>query len=346
MDIERVLLIFMVIVLHYNNRAMGGALTYGYVGGVIEVLVRFSQSLSICAVDAFLILSGYFSATGTYTLRGCIRKSVWLLMTCSFYRVIGYLIYALAVTGDFSIKTLVAYIIPANWYVCMFVTVIMLCPYLNKLLGLLGTKSRRELIGVMSVLFCVVPTVVSLGSDILGVNLQGLATITMDGDIDGFTIVSFVYCYCLGYCIRQEKKICDQNRAIYYLAIYLVSAMAATSISYYTEKVWSYSGIFTVICALALTLFFTKIRVGNEIIGKLASAIGGCGLGIFVWHTMPLMIFGYWVHMGIDSIGTGTARYLGNFWISTLSMYLLSAVWVYACRCVVRIIRSKTKSKA
>jgi len=170
MDLERVILIFMVIVLHYNNRAMGGALTYGYVGGVVEALVRFSESLCICAVNAFLLLSGYFAAGG-YSAGLNFKKAVWLLASCSFYRVVGYTIYALRITGDFSFRTFVAYIIPSNWYVCLFVAVLLLSPYINRLMGLLGEKSRREFIAVLSILFCVIPSVVTFGSEILGADL-------------------------------------------------------------------------------------------------------------------------------------------------------------------------------
>lgn len=339
MDIERVLLIFMVIVLHYNNRAMGGALNYGYVGGIVEFLVRLSESMCICAVDAFLILSGYFAAGG-FGSSNNIRKSISLLASCSFYRVVGYVIYATFVTGGFSVRTFVAYLIPSNWYVCLFATVLLLSPYINRLMGLLGDRSRREFIITTSVLFVVVPTFVSLVTDILNVDLSGLATITLNGDIDGFTIVCFIFCYCLGYFLRKEKDYCDKISIVNYCVIFLCTSLVATVISYKSERVWSYSDIFTVLEAVTLTLAFSKLNVRSVRVGKIFSEIGKCGLGIFVWHTMPLMIFGFWVHLNIDQISNGNVwQYIGNFWVATLSMYALSLVWVWSAGKLTKVVR-------
>jgi len=226
--------------------------------------------------------------------------------------------------------------------VCLFVTVLLLSPFVNKALGLLGTKGRRELVAVMTVVFCIIPSAVTVVEELAGVNLQGLATITFQGDIEGFTIVSFIYCYVLGYFIRHDAEIFDRVPGWNYLAIFFFATCLSAGISYYTEKVWSYSGILKVLQALSLTLAFTKLPLSNDKIGRLFSAIGGCGLGIFVWHTMPLMIFGYWVHFNIDTIGTqGMGHYLLNFSIATLSMYVLSFAWVYICRSIVSMIKKR-----
>lgn len=341
MDLERVLLIFMVIVLHYNNRGMGGALNFGAADKSVDMLVRLSQSLCICAVNAFLILSGLFTVSEKIPY----RKAIWLLVTCSFYRVIGYIVYVVAVTGDFSVRTLVAYIIPSNWYVCLFVTVMLVAPFINSLFDKLEVGKRRELMAVLTVLFVIVPSFSAIASDIAGVDLSGLATITLNGDISGFTITSFIYCYCLGRFIRFEKENILKLSKYIWPVIFVVCAALATLLSYKTESVWSYSCFITVAEAFALTNIFLQVKIKNEKFGTVISAVGGCGLGIFIWHTMPVMIYGYWVHWNIDKIGElGVSAYIINLFGATVTMYLLSFAWVYLCRVVVGLIKKRTRN--
>ena len=57
-ELLRIILILMVILLHYNNRIMGGAL--GYAQGASHTLLLFLESISICAVNCFMIISGFF----------------------------------------------------------------------------------------------------------------------------------------------------------------------------------------------------------------------------------------------------------------------------------------------
>lgn len=338
MDIQRVLLIFMVIVLHYNNRGMGGALNYAATGGAGEILLRLSESLCICAVDCFLILSGYFSAykEGTKPY----GKAVFLLCACSFYRTVSYLIYSLLVVHDFSVKTLCGYIIPSNWFVCLFVTVLILSPFINRLLRSLDDHQLNELMLVSTILFVLVPSLTSMVTDVFEVNLLGVSTITVNGDIEGFTIISFLYSYLLGFFIRVRREWISKRPAYIYLLIYAVCACISAGISLKTETVWSYSGIFTVICAASLSAFFSQIRFTNEKAGKILSAIGGCGLGVFVWHTSPLMLYGLWVHFEIYRIAEESIGfYLFNMLTATGTMLVLSLVWVLLVRAVVSRIK-------
>ena len=340
MDLERVLLIFLVIVLHYNNRDMGGALNAVSSGTGPEVFIRITQSLAICAVDAFVISSGYFAArkrevsagididAGRITIPW--RKAIWLLVTCSFYRTVGYILYVAWITHDFSPRVLIGYMIPNNWFVCLFVTLLLLSPYIDKVLG--GVNTSR-LVCLMTVLFSVLPTIVSLAGDLGGVNISGLATVTWKGDLSGFNIALFVYMYCLGYVLRAGRDYWDRFPAWFYLVMYVLASCLTAALSRFTESIWNYSSVTVVLEAVMLTLAFTRIRIGSETVGRLISAVGGCSLGIFIWHTMPLMIFGLWSRFDIP----------GDFAAATLSMFGLSFIWVFICRSVSSIVRSRMR---
>ena len=343
MDLERVLLIFLVIVLHFNNRDMGGALMTMGAGLSAEIFVRLTQSFAICAVDAFIISAGYFSArkseaAGAASSAGTSgsavdaagvsavpwRKAVWLLVTCSFYRVIGYLVYSLFITHDFSVRVFCGYVIPNNWFVCLFVTLLLLSPFIRKIPA-----------GVLIVLFAVVPTVVSFAADLGGVNLNGLSTVTWQGDMSGFNIGLFICCFCTGYALYEHRDYWDRFSAWFYLAMYILGACLTAALSRLTESAWNYSCVTVVFEAVMLTLLFTRIQIGNDRVGRVIGAVSGCSLGIFVWHTMPLMFIGLWSRFDVPG-AAGTSRMIPVFMGGTLAMFGLSFVWIYVCRLVSR----------
>lgn len=338
MDLERVLLIFLVIVLHFNNRDMGGALNHMGDSIGMEASIRLMQSLAICAVDAFIISSGYFAArkreiaaagstAGTGNIVIPWRKALWLLAACSFYRTVGYLVYVLWITHDFSVRVLCGYLVPNNWFVCLFVTLLLISPYIDRVLD----SGLRTLIGVMTLLFSVVPTIVSFAGDLAGVDVRGLATVTWQGDGSGFNIALFVYMYCMGYALRVYRDYWDRFPAWFYLVMYVLTSCLSAAVSRITESVWNYSSVTVVLSAVMLTLLFTRIRITSDRIGSVISAIGGCSLGIFIWHTMPLMIFGLWSRFNIPS----------SFVSATCAMYALSFVWVFAVRSITGFVRGR-----
>ena len=51
----------MIIMLHYNNGAMGGALANIHSGTFPYYFVHFTESLSSVAVNVFILITGYFS---------------------------------------------------------------------------------------------------------------------------------------------------------------------------------------------------------------------------------------------------------------------------------------------
>ena len=359
MDIERIILALFVIVLHFNNRDMGGALNFVSEGLAQEIFIRFTESMAICAVDCFVILSGYFAVGGNGKINIPYKKAILLLATCSFYRVTGYVAYVAMISHDFSIKTFSGYLIPSNWFACLFVTLLLLSPFIIRLTEVIDDKAFNTLTGLVLILFVVVPTVTDLGSDLGGVNLNGLSTVTFTGDSSGFNIALFVAMYVLGMWLRRKSEYFNRFSAWTYFAAFILFALLITVVSHITEVVWAYSDILVVCEAVVFTLMFTRMRSAGEraaetstsgsgervdrasargeSIGKVITTLAGCSYGIFIWHTMPVMIFGLWPHFDIPghfAAGSGIGSMLACFAVAILSMYILSLIWVLACRLV------------
>lgn len=336
MDLERILLSVFVIILHFNNQDMGGALKYISGGITTQIFVRCAQSAAICAVDGFVILSGYFSG---HSGRIPYPKAAVLLLTCSFYRVIGYICHVIFITRDFSVRLFLGYLIPSNWFVCLFVTLLLLTPFILR--SIEGAEYKRNLsllTGILFILFVIIPTVTSLGSDMGGVNLNGLATVTYAGDEGGFNIALFVCLYCLGMLLRASMDYLSRFGWWRYLICYMLFVALDAAVSHFSLRAWDYSNVMVVMEAVSLTLMFAMIKSPGEKTGRIISAVAGCSLGVFIWHTMPVMIFGLWSRFNIAAaFESGDMWRIAKFFLSAVfSMYLLSLVWVLICRYALR----------
>ncbi|MCR5595353.1 MAG: acyltransferase family protein [Lachnospiraceae bacterium] len=345
MDLERLILTVFVVITHYNNRDMGGALNFIPKGTAYEILIRVAESIAMCSVDAFLILSGYFAAkkaeSGQDPKTGIklpYRKAIWLLLTCSFYRVTGYICYLIFVTpGEFSLRTLIGYIIPNNWYVGLFVTILLLSPFIDRLLAGMDDRGIKVLTGVLLLLFCAVPMFVTFVAENMGADVSGLSTVTWHGDSMGFNICVFLTCYVVGYMLRKWNSYLDRFKFSFYMILFLLTVSLTAALSHFAESIWYYSSLMIVFEAAVFTLAFTRISISDGIIGKAISILGGGSLGVFLWHTMPVMFVGLWGRFDLYAASEiGFGAFVGTCTAAIAIMYLASMVWVVLCRTLTR----------
>ena len=59
-DLLKIFCMFGVIILHYNNSTIGKAFTYAPLHSMRSYMLYFLQTVSISAVDVFVLISGYF----------------------------------------------------------------------------------------------------------------------------------------------------------------------------------------------------------------------------------------------------------------------------------------------
>ena len=98
-ELLRIVLMFMVILLHFNNGSMGGAFNYVKNLPVNSFVLYFFESLSICAVNCFMIISGYFLA---YNKTVKLSKIVDLLFIVILYNLFDLILAILLKENVFS----------------------------------------------------------------------------------------------------------------------------------------------------------------------------------------------------------------------------------------------------
>ena len=87
-ELLRCILMFMVVLLHYNNEAMGKAFSYVVPGSWNYYFLYFVESLAIIGTNGFVLLTGYFSWKKD---QASLRKPVGLLLYVIAYNLLFYI---------------------------------------------------------------------------------------------------------------------------------------------------------------------------------------------------------------------------------------------------------------
>lgn len=280
-EILRIILILMVIVLHYNNKDMGGALKYVQSGSFNELVLRFIESASDCAVDAFIIISGFFMVNRKKTN---LLKPIVLFLTVSFYQIIVYILLCAIGFESFSVLRILIKVIPLNWYITLYAVLYLISPLINFVINGLSKIELRKYLILGIVIFSILLTVVDVSKGYFGLDrIPGISTISIYGNEQGYTIVNFILLYSIGAYIN--KYIGKVNKRGKYTLALILSTLIITFGSYFTEEFWNYNNIFIIINATLLVLLFKDINLGCK---KAINYISESVLGIYIIHSILL----------------------------------------------------------
>ena len=274
-ELLKVLSILMVIVLHYFNGGMGGGLLNVPRGSFNFYAMNFLESMSIVAVNCFVLVSGYFMIDKKQVK---VRKFVNLIGINVFYGLLMYAIKVIfvATQGNFEIdiKGLAKAIIPfhgAKWFVGSYSVLFLLSPYLNILLNQLSKKQFIQLLFVLVISFSVIPTILP----IISYNDRG------------YGVLSFILLYCIGaYLKTYPLKL--KSKALF-LGIYLLSTSATYVLLLYLGEssfALNYNTIFNITSSVSLLLFFSRITFHSRNINFLSSF----SFAVYLIHTDSAII--------------------------------------------------------
>lgn len=254
-ELFRILLILMVIILHYFNAGMGGALGHTASGSINYYFVHLIESLSIVAVNGFVLITGYFSYK-----KGNVQvsKVTNLVLVMIFW---GLLLSLLTVfvlhPENIENKQVIKDIIKAatnQWFVIIYCILYLLIPFLNKIINNINQSSYKVLLVIGLIFFYLWPSFYTK----ITVN---------DG---GYGIINFVYLYFIGAYIKKYHE--DDKHIFSPFIIYIGCALITTLASLKIGRVWDYNFIFNLIGSVALFELFRSINIKhNKVINKLAT---------------------------------------------------------------------------
>ena len=160
-ELLRILTALFVVMLHYND---GRAFTYAASGSPQRYVLFGIESIGICAVDLFILISGYFLATSQ---RRSVLKPLELLVQVVAFSEANYIGRTLLAGSALSIKRIILCAIPNNYFVILYSALYLISPYINKVFQNLTKQKWNQLIITLLLLFSVWPVLVDFSEEIL-----------------------------------------------------------------------------------------------------------------------------------------------------------------------------------
>lgn len=335
-ELLRALLVFMVIVLHYNNGEMGGGFRYAI--GTSFALLQLTEALCICAVNCFVLISAYFLSQ---TSKRSVRKPISLLCMVIGYQILSYILQVALVEGVvFQFRALLSCFIPASssWFVTLFCVLYMISPYINPLFEALDKKQLERCIVLCLIFFVIYPTLLENGLSIFAGTEEyyGLGTVTAAGSWSGYTIVNFVVLYLIGgylhkYPVKYKSFHCILGFLLATACDFLLARVGGSYIAY--------SNFFVVL--QAVTLFLAFLYWEFKYI-PIINFVSKSAFGIYLLHTSSFMLVNFWGYFKIPQYCTqGVGTVALHVLLSCVAMYLVCL----AIDIVRRLVREALKNQ-
>lgn len=296
-ELLRILALFGVVVLHFNS----AALPFTEPNSSNRLMLFSTECIFICAVNLFMLISGYFMCTSQ---RRSIVKILELFVMLYAVKI------GLTALSQFSSHTFnpKAYIsVPNNYFLILYSTVYLISPYVNITLK----KLNHRQLTIMMILLLSLFSIWNIGCDLLGEirgeEFNGLTTIGMYGAQQGFTVVNFLLCYIVGAYLRIteiDKKITTSK--LFLLLLLCIGIIFLWSL--FNERVqgiglrsaWEYCNPFVILEAVLSFCLFKRLHFHSKWVNRIAKSSFMC----FLFHQRLLNTIPYemWVKKSTISL--------------------------------------------
>lgn len=297
-ELLRIIAACMVVLLHYND---GHA--FAYVADVANAdtkrfLLFFFESACVCAVDLFMLISGYFM---------CRSQKRTLIKPFDLYLQYFLLHSALSVLSQIGnwegpvklIKSILVHSVLNNYFVVLYIVVYFISPFVNLLLNKLDKTQWKKLLIILGFAFSIYAVGTDVYREIFDVEPMGMSTITAWGNYQGFNIVNFTLMYIIGAYLRmlndQGHKLFSVRKSKMFLiwladiALIFAWSLICQKLSHHgLRSSWVYHNPFVILSAVLLFVMFSKMKFSNRIINGLAKSSFTC----FLFHGYLLPYIG------------------------------------------------------
>ncbi len=330
-----------VVLLHYNNSNIGGGFANASGLSANQFVMVFFESISICTVNLFVLISGYFMKSSS---KADLLKPVKLLSMYVVFELTAYLIKELPSGEPFSISTFADYFSPSYWFIFVYIALYILAPYINLMWSHLNRKKQKQLLIIFIALFSIYPIALEVityasknsiwGMESVSSNgmMQGISSIGLFGSGAGYTIVNFILMYLIGCYLRDieedGKKFKNGTLAVL-LIINVALIIYWTYLEFFVfsgaidgTTSWYYDSPFVISEAVLIFLVFKNMKIKkNKVINILASASFPTYLihiNLLEYFNIPMFVQGNTWILILHIIGTTIAIYLISFAIYEL----------------------------
>lgn len=315
-ELLRIVSMFLVLMVHFNFLALGNPTLDELSGNRIVILSRvFLESLSICCVNVFILISGYFG------IRANTKGVINFLFQCGFFAAIIFLFHSLS-SGCISFSGIgVRSILNFNWFIVSYLGLYLISPVLN---AFVDNTSKRVQETVLVTFF------------LFQIAFGFLTEWSKEFNL-GYSILSFMGLYLIARYINVWKPKFAQLHKSSYLYIYIGSAILISASWYVCISmgvgltIFSYNNPLVIIEALALLLLFCKLKINSPIINRIAKS----SFAVFLLHTnvfigpthiYPFLKTQYSYYLECNNSVWGGVILLAKFFAIMVWVYVISIV--------------------
>ncbi|MGN0730494.1 MAG: acyltransferase [Treponema sp.] len=259
-ELLRLVLMSFVVLLHFNNDTMGGAFVLVKDFPIENGILRMLEAFCACAVNCFMIVSGYFLFTNTKVRFG---KILDILLIVIFYRFFDYFCRIIFLGDRLSIKQFIACFLPANYFAIFYVICYLFSPFIAKIFRESSDKSTNFLMAGLFIVFIIIPTLLDIANDLHIFNDHGfLSPISVRGNGGGDTIVQFFVMLCFGMWIRKTEI----NPKTWILMVVYAASSVLIAVMKRKINTYNYDFVLNVLNAAVLFLLFNKMKFQSKAI--------------------------------------------------------------------------------
>ena len=233
----------------------------------------FFESLSICCVNVFVLISGWFGIKPSFS------KFVRLIFQCLFFSfglLLAALLLGVAPVGQLLGEIKSSLLLNDHWFITSYILLFFLAPVLN---AFVETVSKKTFICVVACFF-IYQTIYGWLISINGIN-------------EGYTTISFIGLYLLAKFIKKYPVRITQKKSYYYLLWYLGCAILNTLACIFLlnrgdtiYRLFYYISPLVILSSVCLTLAFSKMVFYNKTVNYVASS----ALAVYLFHTNHFVI--------------------------------------------------------
>ena len=268
-ELLRILVMLGVVVLHMNLYGLKMATEFSRK----FIFMHFTESLFICAVNVFVLITGYFS----YKINKIsVRKIIELIVEVILVKETLYIAYSILQRTPISLSTIITNLIPNNYFVILYCVLLCMAPFISKLFGVLCEKQRKYFVCSILIVFSFYTFMTDALEAISRTSFAGINSIGLYGDQQGYTIINFMLLFIVGAYLRITNVQYNLKNSI---ALYMVSTMliffaALVSVRYsFAQISYNYNNPLVIFQAVGLFMIFKNLSIGsNKIINVLAKS--------------------------------------------------------------------------
>lgn len=268
-ELLRILVMLGVVVLHMNLYGLKIAAEFS--GKFI--FMHFTESLFICAVNVFVLITGYFS----YKINKIsVRKIIELIVEVILVKETLYIAYSILQRTPISLSTIITNLIPNNYFVILYCVLLCMAPFISKLFGVLCEKQLKYFACSILIVFSCYTFMTDALEAISRTSFAGINSIGLYGDQQGYTIINFMLVFIVGAYLRITNVQYNlKNSIVLYMTTTMVIFLAAlVSVRYsFAQISYNYNNPLVIFQAVGLFMIFKNLSIGsNKIINVLAKS--------------------------------------------------------------------------